>query len=62
MCGRTCSSSSENNKTEIKLDITLGTVFCYTRDGWPNKISDHLKPNAVRANELSIGSNLLMWC
>lgn len=53
--------SSTQVISEIRTDSVLSKVFLYVRDGWPEIVSEEVKPYKNRAMELSIDNNLLMW-
>ena len=44
-----------------RQDAIISKVLQYTRKGWPNTISDLLKPFSHRKNELTIEGECLLW-
>ena len=44
-----------------RQDAIVSKVLQYTRKGWPNTISDSLKPFSHRKNELTIEGECLLW-
>ena len=48
-------------KMETKRDPTLSSISSFVSNGWPNKITDNLKPYKVRQNEIGIEDGCLMW-
>ena len=48
-------------KMETKQDPTLSSISSFVSNGWPNKITDNLKPYKVRQNEIGIEDGCLMW-
>ena len=44
-----------------RQDAIVSKVLQYTRKGWPNTISDSLKPFSHRKNELTIEGEFLLW-
>ncbi|XP_039314523.1 uncharacterized protein K02A2.6-like [Solenopsis invicta] len=48
-------------KKELRKDNILSKVYLYTRDGWPNSVSEEIKVFASKANEIGIENDILMW-
>ena len=48
-------------RIELRKDPVLSQVYYYVKNGWPNTVDDTLKPYFIRANELIIDNNLLLW-
>ena len=48
-------------QTATHQDKTLGKVFTYVQNGWPQQVSDSLKPYKTRQNETGTESGCLMW-
>ena len=46
---------------EIRVDPVLSKVFDYLKNGWPDQVSEELKPYFNRSHELSIERNLILW-
>ena len=44
-----------------RQDAIVSKVLQYTRKGWPNTITDSLKPFSHRKNELTIEGECLLW-
>ena len=44
-----------------RYDPVLHKVLLYTQQGWPDNVSDNLKPFYHRRNELTVESNCIMW-
>ena len=44
-----------------RYDPVLHKVLLYTHQGWPDNVSDNLKPFYRRRNELTVESNRIMW-
>ena len=44
-----------------RQDITLGRVFTYVQQGWPQQVPDALRPFKTRQNELGTENGCLMW-
>ena len=48
-------------KTATRQDLVLSRVVLYTRQGWPGKVPDVLKPYWNRRSELSLEDGCLLW-
>ena len=44
-----------------RKDPDLSKVLCYTKEGWPAKVSKELKAYASRKNEITIEAGCLLW-
>ena len=44
-----------------RRDKLLGKVHTYTQTGWPRQVTEELKPNSSRPNEIGIEAECLMW-
>ncbi|XP_016664851.1 uncharacterized protein K02A2.6-like [Acyrthosiphon pisum] len=48
-------------KVETKKDKEFNLVIKYLNEGWPIKVSEELKPYAIRKEEICIDKDILMW-
>ena len=44
-----------------KADPCLSKALQYTRQGWPSRVPEELKPYKQRANEITIEGDCLLW-
>ena len=48
-------------KSAISHDPVLSKVLRYTKQGWPDKLNDTLKPYWNRRTELTLENDCIMW-
>lgn len=48
-------------RVETKKDKEFNLVVKYLNEGWPIKVSEELKPYAIRKEEICVNKDILMW-
>ena len=48
-------------RAATRSDRILSKVYQYTRNGWPEEVSEHVKPYSNRRNELMMEEGCVLW-